>query len=245
VKPFTVLLIALGILTALCALAVALPLLLVASLERPPASSLGFFAAIGIGFLVLEVTLIQRFVLFLGFPTYSLSVVLACLLAFTGAGAALSGRTTRPREALSVALVLAVALMVASAFGLPPLLRALIDLPFAARIVVTGIILLPFGLTLGMAMPLGLRRLAALHERGVAWAWGINGVTSVLASVLAMLVAITAGFKAATLLAAACYTVAAAHAMVGAWPSVEEPVPAGAAAVPPGAPARAPRARRG
>ncbi|MBD0281637.1 MAG: hypothetical protein ICV69_05520 [Thermoleophilaceae bacterium] len=221
VKPFTVLLIALCILVGLCALAFLLPLLLVARSARPPISSLVFFAAIGLGFLVLEVTLIQRFVLFLGFPTYSLSVVLAGLLAFTGVGAALSGRSKRPREILSAALVVSVALMIASAFALPPLLRDLIDLPFGARIAITAVILGPFGLTLGMAMPIGLRRLAALHPGSVPWAWGINGVTSVLASVLAIVVAITAGFTTATLVAAACYGVAVLHAVGGRWPARE------------------------
>ena len=218
VKPFTVLLVALGILLVLCALAFALPLALVAHSDRPPLGSLVFFAAIGVGFLVLEVTMIQRFVLFLGFPTYSLSVVLAALLAFTGLGAGLSGRWERSRRALAVALVLVVVLILAAAFGLPSLLAALIDLPFGVRIALTALLLAPYGLTMGMAMPLGLRRLSDLHPRGVPWAWGINGITSVLASVLALAVAITAGYTVATLVAAACYGLAAAHAIVGRWP---------------------------
>jgi hypothetical protein len=222
VKPFTVLLVALGILAALCGLAFVLPLGVVARDDRPPAASLAFFAAIGIGFLVLEVTMIQRFVLFLGFPTYSLSVVLAALLAFTGLGAGLSGRWGGSRRALTASLALVVVLIVAAAFGLPPLLAALIDLPFAARIAIAALVLAPYGVTMGMAMPIGLRRLAALHPRGVPWAWGINGVTSVLASVLALTIAITAGFRAATLVAAACYALAAAHALLGRWPADQE-----------------------
>jgi hypothetical protein len=107
------------------------------------------------------------------------------------------------------------------AFGLQPLLRALIDLPFALRIAFTVTLLAPLGLTLGMAMPLGLRRLEGLYPSGVAWAWGINGVASVLASVLAITVAIMFGFTAATLLALACYLAALAHAAVGRWPSPE------------------------
>jgi hypothetical protein len=224
VKPFTVLLVVLGILLALCGLAFLLPLGLVARSARPPLGSLVFFAAIGIGFLVLEVAMIQRFVLFLGFPTYSLSVVLAALLASTGVGAAVSGRWRRSRRALTTGLAAVAALIVAAAFGLPPLLATLIDLPFAARIAITVLVLAPYGVTMGMAMPIGLDRLSGLYPRGVPWAWGINGVTSVLASVLALAVAITAGFTAATLVAAACYAVAAAHAGLGRWPGgAEEP----------------------
>jgi hypothetical protein len=222
VKPFTVLLVALGILLALCVVAFALPLGLVARSDRPPLGSLVFFAAIGVGFLVLEVTMIQRFVLFLGFPTYSLSVVLAALLAFTGLGAGLSGLWERSRRALTTALVVVVALVVAAAFGLPSLLAALIDLPFPLRIAISALVLAPYGVAMGMAMPIGLRRLSDLHPRGVPWAWGINGITSVLASVLALAVAITMGYTAATLVAAACYGVAAAHALIGRWPDDPE-----------------------
>ena len=65
---------------------------------RPPARALAFFAAIGLGFLLLEIVLIQRFVLFLGFPTYALSVVLFALLVFTGLGSYASARWSDPRR---------------------------------------------------------------------------------------------------------------------------------------------------
>ena len=90
------LLITLVILAVLCGLAFVLPLVLVRGGGRPPISALLFFAAIGIGFLTLEIVLIQRFVLFLGFPTYALSVVLFSLLVFTGLGSLLAGRCERP-----------------------------------------------------------------------------------------------------------------------------------------------------
>jgi hypothetical protein len=216
--PFLVLLVALGILTALSALAFMLPLVLDRRAERPPAGSLTFFAAIGLGFLVLEIALIQRFVLFLGFPTYALSVVLFALLLFTGGGAWLSGRLRDARSGLVLVLSAATLLIVAAALGLQPLLRALIDTPFAARVTVAVVLLAPLGLLLGVAMPVGLRRLSALYPTGVPWAWGINGVTSVLASVLAVFVAINWGFTVTTLLASACYALAAAHAALGRWP---------------------------
>jgi hypothetical protein len=223
--PFLVLLVALAILAALSALAFVLPLLLDRAAARPPLGSLAFFAAIGVGFLVLEVALIQRFVLFLGFPTYALSVVLFALLLFTGAGAFLSARLPDPRRGLASTLSAATLLIVVAAFGLQPLLRALIDLPFAARVAVAIVLLAPAGLLLGTAMPLGLGRLSALHPTGVPWAWGINGVTSVLASVLAVFVAINWGFTATTLLSAACYALAAAHAALGRWPHEQRPAP--------------------
>jgi hypothetical protein len=224
--PFFVLLSVLGILAVLCALAFALPLALVRSPGRPPVPSLLFFAAIGLGFLVLEVVLIQRFVLFLGFPTYALSVVLFSLLVFTGAGAWLSARFTDPPRALVVALSAAIVLIGLAAFALQPLLEALIDLPFAARVALSVALLAPVGLALGMAMPIGLRRLSGLHPEGVPWAWSINGVTSVLASVLALVVAINWGFTAATLVALVCYVGALVHVLAGRWPESEPPAAA-------------------
>jgi hypothetical protein len=172
-----------------------------------------------VGFLVLEVVLIQRLVLFLGFPTYALSVVLFALLLFTGLGSLL---TTRPglggRRAVTAALTAAGAMIAAVAFGLGPLLHALIDQPFAARLAVSVLVLAPLGLALGAAMPIGLRRVDALWPAAVPWAWGINGVTSVVASVLAVAVAVTAGFTVATLVSLGCYLVALAGAVFGPWP---------------------------
>jgi len=217
VDPFFVLLITLGILLVLCGLAFVVPLALGPRAGRPGFGSLSFFALIGFGFLVLEVVLIQRFVLFLGFPTYALSVVLFALLLFTGVGSFLSGRTTDPRHALIGALAAAVALIAAAAIGLAPLLRALIELPFPARVAVAIAVIAPFGISLGMAMPIGLRRLAATHPAGVPWAWGINGITSVLASVVAVAVAIAFGFDVAIAIALACYLGAVAHAAFGRW----------------------------
>jgi hypothetical protein len=218
--PMLVLAVTLGVVLALAAAAFVLPLLLARRPGRPTVGSLLFFAAIGFGFLLLEVVLIQRFVLFLGFPTYALSVVLFALLLFTGAGAALSTRfAAPPRTRLALALGAACVLIAAAAFGLQPLLRGLIDLPFAARVAMSVALLAPAGVALGMAMPLGLLRLAALHPTGVAWAWGINGIASVAASVLAVAVAILFGFAVATLLALACYLGALAHVLLGRWPA--------------------------
>ena len=211
------------VLLALSALAFVLPLWLVRREGRPPAGSLMFFAAIGVGFLVLEVALIQRFVLFLGFPTYALSVVLFALLLFTGLGAYLTSRPgIEPRRYLTTALAAAVVLIVAAAFGLQPLLRALIELPFALRVASTVAILAPAGILLGMAMPIGLQRIEALHPGAATWAWAINGIASVVAAALAVVVAIQWGFDVATLVAAACYLAALVHAWRGRWPESGE-----------------------
>jgi hypothetical protein len=219
VDPVLVLMLTLGILLVLAALAFAAPLALVRDRPRPPAGSLAFFAAIGAGFLLLEIVLVQRFVLFLGFPTYALSVVLFSLLLSTGLGSALSGRVRDPRRALQAALLAVCAIALVAAFALQPLLRALIDLPFALRVVLSVALIAPLGVALGMAMPIGLRRMEALWPEGVTWAWAVNGVVSVLASVGAVAIALYVGFAGTTLAALACYLLALAHARFGRWPA--------------------------
>jgi hypothetical protein len=216
--PFVVLLVALGILAGLCGVALIAPLALRRGEGRPPARALVLFAAIGLGFLLLEVVLIQRFVLFLGFPTYALSVVLFALLVFTGAGSFLSTHWRQPRRSLALSLACGCGLILAAALALGPLVHALIDLPFAVRVAVTVALLAPVGLALGTAMPTGLRRLDALHPGAVPWAWGVNGTCSVLAAVLGIAIALVAGFTVTTLVALGCYLVALADVVRGRWP---------------------------
>jgi hypothetical protein len=218
--PVRILVLTAAILLVLAAAGFALPLALGRrTVTRPSATSLVYFAAIGFGFLLLEIVLVQRFVLFLGFPTYALSVVLFALLLFTGVGSQLAARATRHRLRLGQALTLAAALVVTGAFGLAPVLDALIDLPFGARVAVTVALLAPVGLVLGVAMPIGLTRFAALHPDGVAYAWAVNGLASILASVLGVVAALFVGFRVTMLLAAACYLLALAHVVVGRWPA--------------------------
>lgn len=224
IDPYDLLVLTLGILLVLSVIGLMLPLRLVKSSDRPPISGLLYFAAIGLGFLLLEIVLIQRFVLFLGFPTYALSVVLFALLVFTGIGSMLSARVPHARRSLLVVLSVAVALIGISAFFLQPVLRSLIDLPFSVRVVVSILLIAPFGLLLGMPMPIGLTRFSRLYPSSVPFAWGVNGIASVLASVLGIAIALNFGFVIATLVAGVCYVGALLHAVLGRWPaSVEVP----------------------
>jgi hypothetical protein len=225
VDPYQMLLLALVVLVALAVVGFVAPLWLSRSAERPELRSLGYFGALGLGFLLLETVLMQRFVLFLGFPTYALSVVLFALLMFTGIGSAIAGRLPQTRRTLTTALSVALALILVSAFTLQPLLRALIDLPFPARVVVAIALLAPVGLTLGMPMPLGLARFSRRYPDSVAYAWGVNGLASVVASVLGVALAMNLGYAVASLVAGACYAFALVHAAAGRWTAAEPPAP--------------------
>ncbi|MFL6204157.1 MAG: hypothetical protein ACJ739_02285 [Acidimicrobiales bacterium] len=160
-----------------------------------------YFAALGLGFMLFEISLIQRLTLFLGYPTYSLTVTLAALLVFTGVGAALSPRTTaRPGWALPG---LAVAIVLLTAFylwGLPAVTDAFFDSSLPVRVAVTFLALAPLGLCLGTFMPFGLTKVASLTDHPseyVAWGWAVNGFASVVGATLTTVIAMTFGFNVA------------------------------------------------
>ncbi len=134
---------------------------------------------------------------------------------------------------------MALGLILASAFTLQPLLRSLIGLPFGARVAVAIGLLAPVGLTLGMPMPLGLGRFARRYPHSVAYAWGVNGLASVLASVLGVALAMNFGYAVASLVAGACYAFALVHAAAGRWAAAEPAAPAGPGEPTPDEPAQA------
>jgi hypothetical protein len=170
-----------------------------------------YFAALGLGFMLFEISMIQRLVLFLGFPTYSLTVTLASLLVSTGLGALLSNRVVDRRWAMPGLLI---ALGVLTAFyqlGLGGLMDALLSANLTVRVLVTLAVLAPLGLCLGMFMPLGLGLVTRLTDHGeeyVAWAWAVNGFFSVIGSVLTTILAMTFGFRTVQLTALIIYGIA-------------------------------------
>lgn len=156
---------------------------------------LGYFLAIGLGFMLFEISLIQRFILYLGYPTYSLSVVLFALLTFLGVGSYLSRHFVgKERIALPIAWVVLATFALFLMLGLPYLQDWTLDQSLAVRVVITLTILAPLGTVLGIFFPLGIRRANALHRDLVPWAWGINGCASVTATVLAVVLAMIHGF---------------------------------------------------
>jgi hypothetical protein len=207
-SPITILLLTLGLLTALSALAMGWPLAYIPRADWPAPRTLVVFFCLGLGYLFLEIALLQRFSLFLGFPTYALSVVLFALLVFSGVGAFVSARFAEHEHGLGKILGAATILTAASGVGLPPILSALIGAPFPVRALVAVLLIAPLGVSLGAAMPLGLHRLALARPGHVPYAWGANGVASVLASVIGTFIAVKLGITALSLAASAAYAIA-------------------------------------
>ena len=116
-----------------------------------------------------------------------------------------------------LSLTAATVLIAASAFFLPSLVEHMVSAPFSTRVAMTIAVLVPFGLTMGMAMPIGLRRYEALHPGGVPFAWAADRFASVVAAALATVLALVFGFTVTTVVASLCYLGALAHARFGKW----------------------------
>jgi hypothetical protein len=174
-----------------------------------------YFAAIGFGFMFIEIAFIQKFVLFLSHPLYAVAVVLFAFLLFAGVGSAASKRWhDRGAQAPwhpEAAVVAAIALSAVVCLGLLPwLFRNAVALPDLLRIVISAALIAPLAFFMGMLFPMGLARVEATDARLIPWAWAINGCASVTGAVLATLLAIHIGFTAVVFAALALYALAAA-----------------------------------
>jgi hypothetical protein len=173
-----------------------------------------YYVAIGVGFMFVEVSAMQRFVLYLGHPTHALTAVVAGLLIGAGLGSAAmqaaGSRAPSPAFAGLVACLTLVAMEGARGWVTATTQAA----PFPAKVVLTEVFIVPIGVVLGTLMPLGVRTLVDRAPRLVPWAWGVNGFASVVGSCLAALVAMSQGFGVAFRVGVACYVVAAMAALL-------------------------------
>jgi hypothetical protein len=180
-----------------------------------------YFIAVGLGYILVEIAFIQRFVLFLGHPTYALTVVVFLLLLASGAGSLASRRWLGETRSAWLPLLLVAAVLLLYVFMLPGLLNALVGLPFLSKLLVSAVLLAPLGFAMGMPFPTGLRALASFPvpefpaaqknqggENAVEWAWAMNAASSVLGSVLAMVIAIQYGLNVTLACGAAAYLLA-------------------------------------
>ncbi len=185
-----------------------------------------YFVAVGLGYILVEIAFIQRFVLFLGHPTYALTVVIFLMLLSSGAGSLVSRRWLSDTARCWIPLLLLLLAIALYTGVLPALLSSLIGLPFPAKLGVSGIVLVPLGFAMGMPFPTGLRRFAqtstpelpatefgepaTTEDNAVEWAWAMNAASSVLGSVLAMVIAIHFGLNITLACGGAAYALALA-----------------------------------
>ena len=167
---------------------------------------LAYFALLGLGYLFVEIPLMQRAILFLGHPARAVTTVLFSLLLFSGVGSALSAKLKVRAPWVLAGLVVMIGVV---ATGLPWAFEVLLPLPWGLRLAVTVILLAPLGMLMGLPFPMGLSYLGHLAPDRLPWAWAANGASSVVASVLAALLALSVGFVGVLAAGAAVYAVAA------------------------------------
>lgn len=208
--------------TALTLVCIVLPLLLARIRPaRGDGALLGYFAAIGAGFMLIEVSMLQRLIVFLGHPIYSLTVILFVLLLAGGLGSYLSGRIADDRlraRGLQLLAALAAVLFLAG-LVIPLLVASFSTAETPLRIAVSATLLAVMGLFLGTAFPIGMRLATGSRPELAPWLWGVNGATSVLASVLAVVIAMIFGISVSFWTGVASYFVAFAAFALAARPA--------------------------
>ncbi|HEU4345741.1 MAG TPA: hypothetical protein VFU31_29685, partial [Candidatus Binatia bacterium] len=165
-----------------------------------------YFALIGTGFMMVEIGLLQRMTVFLGHPTYSLSVLLFSLILTTGSGSFLSEKfTLHSRTKITTWAILTGGYLVILPFVLSELFAAFNHATLTARIAICVLSITPAGLLLGFGFPTGMRLITAIDSRPTPWFWGINGAAGVLASISAIAVSLALGITATLIAGALCY----------------------------------------
>lgn len=168
-----------------------------------------YFLGVGVGYILIQVALIQKFVLFLGHPTYALIVIVFSMLVASSVGSFYSKRyiandETRWRNVLIGVPVLVTILAFVSA----PLTTALVGLPLAVKVAITILLIAPVAFLMGMPFPTGLSKLEELHAPSVRWAWALNAASSVLGSASAIFLAIYIGLRLTLIAGGLCYLIA-------------------------------------
>ncbi len=186
-----------------------------------------YFGAVGLGFIMIEVALLQKFTVFLGGPAYSMAVTLFAILLTSGIGSFVSGRIpASPMTLLAVVLPLLAVTAVTGSIVYGPLTGSLLGLSHAGRCVAAVAMLAPLGLLMGMPFPTALRLVNRHRPELNAWAWGINACATVVGTVLCMMVSSAFGFSHAIQVGAVLYVVSLVSVVASHRSLASAPVPA-------------------
>ncbi|WP_083223289.1 hypothetical protein [Candidatus Thiodiazotropha endoloripes] len=210
---YVVLLLSLGITGLLSGLLILLPLLLMPKNPSPSNSNLsgsviGYFGAIGLAFLLIEIGTIQKFQLFLHHPIYAIAASLTAFLCFSGLGSYLSERLSQNqsyKQSTAKAILALCVIGLGYMLILPVLFDALTHLPVAIKIAITILLIAPMAICMGMPFPLAIAAMKRNRADQIPWAWGINGYASVISAGLSTVIAIQYGFKTVLLCAILLY----------------------------------------
>lgn len=167
-----------------------------------------YYFCLGLAFIFVEISLIQKYILFIGYPVYAVAVIIFSLLIAAGAGSWFSGRFSDPFRGLRYAVAAIVILTAFQIVVAPYLFHRFLSVSFTMRMVLSILSILPAGFFMGMPFPIGLTWTAKRYPGFVAWAWGINGYATVIGSVLSVILALNFGFHAVLMIAAGIYIIA-------------------------------------
>ncbi len=215
-----------GLVTLLTLVVIVVPVFLKAE-RRVVAAHLALsvsFAAIGLGFMLIEIAGMQRLLLLLGHPTFSLSVVLVGLLVSSGLGSFTTGWIASERflRATRIRLALLVGVLILIGAITPAATRVFQTFSTPVRVTIALMLLMPSGFLMGMVFPIAMKIALARQPSLAPWLWGINGAMSVTASVMAVIISSRWGISVAWWAGVACY-VAAGVAIVRSAGSYEVP----------------------
>lgn len=168
-----------------------------------------YFSGLGVGYMFVEIVLIQRFILYLGHPVYSVAAVISGMLLLSGLGSWFSSRFKLTLKGIGRLVLLISFLLLLYILSLPWLLESSMGLPLWMKTIFSLVLIGIPAFFMGMPFPLGLHHLSMDNEAGVPWAWGVNGCLSVVSASLATILAIETGFSILLLLGAAAYLVTA------------------------------------
>lgn len=177
--------------------------------QRGVIAFLWYFLCLGAGYILIQVALIQRFILLLGHPEYALTVIVFSMLVWSGLGSYTSKTLVAGKDGRLMLVLGTIAVLVTVlALAAGPLVTMAADWPIQAKVALTAISIAPAAFLMGMPFPSGLRRLELRHAPSVRWAWSINSASSVLGSAGAICLAIYLGLRATLLIGGALYVCA-------------------------------------
>lgn len=168
-----------------------------------------YFSLLGLGYIMIEICLIQKFTLFLGQPVYTLLTVISTLLIFSGFGSLLSDRIIKTlKNSITVVFVLIAVLAILIGFLNPLIFDLFVRADILIKVLISVIVIGPMAFLMGVPFPYGMKRIPADNRYLIAYSWGINGFFSVIGSILVVMLSMSYGFKAVFAIAGVIYLAA-------------------------------------
>ena len=169
-------------------------------------SGTGYFVLIGLGFMMVEIGMLQRFSVFLGHPVYSLSIVLFSLILFAGLGSLLSNRfPLRSNQSIIIWATATSLYLMSLVLWLPGVFLSFDSSTLLARAALCLAVILPAGLMMGYGFPTGMRLISRIDTKPTPWFWGLNGAAGVLAASVALVTSLSFSINFTLVLGAVCY----------------------------------------